>query len=249
MLADHYSTLIDESLGCFSFESWVWPWAYELNLHCYAWTYASCTKIVRCHTGDDFCKWECADITDYCFFCLDLSFIDELLELETCCNTCNISSFVDSCECVICVVSAVCLRSTVCKGYKLDIWELISCLLHILLETIGVVEDDFASFGSETEVGIDTACILVDVSLYRKDNIVAVSLKLIHSCVHTIHEVISITLVVFASNYDKTDLCGFLLCWGFTGALCKQREAHEKSECDSKCFFHCFLLFSAFRLK
>ena len=138
MLADEDAAALDEGLCAFHFSGLIVPGAGEDDLHGDRGAYGLCAEIEGGVTGLDFCVGHCADIADDCLICGDIAICDHLVELEACCNTCNVTAFIDACECVVEVCNIVVECGIAGAGGELNLGEFLCGLENVRLMAVAV---------------------------------------------------------------------------------------------------------------
>ena len=131
MLADKYALVVlDKSGSSLLLLCLIVPGTGVADLHSCGRADRACAEEERSHTGDNLSIGESADIADNSLFIGDLSFFDHLVELHTCCNTCNITTLVDGSECVVEVVKSGNLCGSTGSMAELNVRIFGSSLLH-----------------------------------------------------------------------------------------------------------------------
>ena len=138
MLADEDAALLDEGLCALHLARLIVPGTGEDDLHGSGGANGLCAEEEGGVAGLDLCVGHCTNIADDCLLCGDLFVCDHLVELETCCNACNIAALEDLCECIVEVGNAVGKCGIAGAGGELNIGEFLCGLKNVGLVAVAV---------------------------------------------------------------------------------------------------------------
>ena len=249
MLRNKYATAVDKSKSCFLLKSLVIPGTCELNIHCYCGANALCAKVEGCVTGHNLCECECTNVTHLSLVSCDLAVSDHLVELHTCCNTCQESALIDGSKCIVEVGETCCVSLCTCCVAELYV-RILLCSLHKEGLVTEAVSKDYVTTVNLNEFN---CCIVAICRLGNLSLLSVLNAHILTCCNCSVHEVLVVGRVLIVKE-DETNLnfclvstccaCGSV-CVSACTASCKSNK-HQNCKKSAKNSFHCNFLLKKF---
>ena len=200
MLADQYTTILNQFISAFFFCCLIIPGTCKGNFHSNGRAYRTRTQEERCITGNNFCVSISTNITHLSLVFCNITICNHFIDLHTCCDTSQITSIIDRCECIVIIVQILCMSLSTCCMAELDIRIFLSCLNYIILMTKAVCKDKITS-----RISKFTSCFITFLAFRNICLSHALHTKLLTCLFCSIHKVQIISRVLIVQE-NKTCL-------------------------------------------
>ena len=191
MLADQYTTILDQFISAFLFCCLIIPRTCKGNFHSNGRAYRTRTQEERCITGNNFCVSISTNIPHLGLVFCNITICDHFIDLHTGCDTSQITSIIDRCKCIVIVVQILCMSLGTCCMAELDIRIFLGCFDHIIFMSKAVCKDKVTSCISKF-----TGCFVTFLTLRNICFSHALYTKFLACFLSRIHEVQIISRVL-----------------------------------------------------